>query len=230
MSFFKWFPVPKYLLLATANIPAVESASELKNFSPQSKTSFANATLPDEKTYLFTAVVDSVSDEGLGDAVAFIIEENVPVSLKESVFSYEVIERSEGKIKVAVTVVPKTVINDQIKLFESAGITIVSFDTESQIIARSIIPRGDKRAYLIINMLKRKTSFYVVEKGVVQFSTTIGHTDITPLRQPAEIKAKVEEVLSFWTMPIEEILLYGASPNKAALAKLLESDKNIKYV
>src|SRR3990167_1993274 len=106
---------------------------------------YACAILPEEKAYLFTTTIGWVPHEGLKDAVAFIIEENAPVSLAESVFDFEVIreDKNAGEIKLSVSVVPKSVVSTYVEIFESALITPISFDLESQAIARAVIHRGD---------------------------------------------------------------------------------------
>jgi len=227
MSFFDLFPPPKFLSLATTDVIATNVGIKFKSGD---STTFANGILPDEKAYLFTKSFENVVKDGLYDAAAFIIEENVPISLKEVVFSYEIIEEGGGKIRVAVTVVPKLVISEQIKLFESAGVTITSFDTESQAIANEIIPQGDTRAYLIINLTEKKTGFYIVEKRVVQLSTTVNHESGIELREISEIKAKMEEVIGFWASnvgpkaKIERIFLCGARSNKIDLVEALKAN------
>ncbi|MDZ4206016.1 MAG: pilus assembly protein PilM, partial [Patescibacteria group bacterium] len=151
-----------------------ELVSILKKLASHYNIRYARASLPEEKAYLFTVNINWVPPEGLKDAVAFIIEENVPMSLAESVFDFEIINENEsaGEIKLAVSVLPENIVNAYVGLFESALITPVSFDLESQAIARAVIRRGDKRPHLIINLSLKKTGFYVVEEEVVQFSTT----------------------------------------------------------
>ena len=227
MSFFDLFPPPKFLSLATTD--AVATSEGIK-FNSDDNASFVNGILSDDKAYLFTKSFENVVKDGLYDAVAFIIEENVPISLKEAVFSYEIVEEDGGNIKVAVTVVPKSVISEQIKLFESAGVTITSFDTESQAIAHEIIPQGDMKAYLIVNLAEKKTGFYIVEQRVVQFSTTINHENGIELREINEIKSKMEEVIGFWASnvgpkaKIEKTFLCGARSDKDNFIETFKSN------
>ncbi len=204
---------------------------------------YARATLPEERAYLFTATIDKVPFEGLRDAVAFIVEENVPVSLPESVFDFEIIENDpqSSKIKVSVTVLPKEVVNIYIKIFEAAGITPISFDLESQAIARVIIPRGDRRTTLIINLGEKKTGFYVVKDEVVEFSTTPAH-GIPPLGVAPnlyDLKAEMRKVFGFWgarvdrdgatQKKIEKVLLCGAGSGNAEVVRELMSECLVEY-
>lgn len=192
-----------------------ELVSILKKLASHYNIRYARASLPEEKAYLFTTNINWVPSEGLKDAVAFIIEENVPVSLAESVFDFEIINENEsaGKIKLAVSVLPENVVNAYVGLFESALITPVSFDLESQAIARTVIHRGDKRPHLIINLSLKKTGFYVVEEEVVQFSTTsaygVGGDD--PYPNLNDLKAEMRKVFAFWNARIDDPLRQSSS-------------------
>ncbi|MDO8589926.1 MAG: pilus assembly protein PilM [bacterium] len=204
---------------------------------------YAHASLPEEKTYLFTTRINWVPPEGLKDAVAFIVEENAPVSLSESVFNFEIIKEDEhaDEINLAVSVVPKNVINAYVELFESVGITPISFDLESQAIARAVIHRGDKRTQLIVNLSLRKTGFYIVADEVVQFSTTpaygIGEDESYPSLN--DLKAEMRKVLAFWNArtdksgkpekKIEKVILVGLGGSKTEFVEKLMSESDIPY-
>ncbi|OHA89765.1 MAG: hypothetical protein A3C70_00705 [Candidatus Zambryskibacteria bacterium RIFCSPHIGHO2_02_FULL_43_14] len=221
-----------------------ELVSVLKKLSSHFNIRYACATLPEEKVYLFTTSIEKVPFGGLRDAVAFIVEENVPVSLAESVFDFEIIDQMPGsnKIKLTVTVLPKDIVNAYITLFESAGITPISFDIESQAIARTLIHRGDRRPNLIINLSRKKTGFYVVEDKVVQFSTTsaysIGEDD--SYSNLNDLKAEMYKVLAFWDArsdksgqagkKIEKIILCGFGASKHDFVGKLMSGSEIPYV
>lgn len=201
-----------------------EIVSNLKKLSSHYHIRYAHASLPEEKAYLFTATINWVPAEGLKDAVAFIIEENAPVSLAESVFDFEIVseDQSAGEIKLSVSVLPKEIVNAYAELFESALITPISFDLESRAIARAVIGRGDKRSHLIINLSLKKTGFYVVEEEVVQFSITpiygIGEDD--SYSSINDLKAEMRKVLAYWDTCTDKSGRPGKKIEKAILCGL----------
>ena len=209
----------------------------LKKFALGHGVRYAHATLPEEKAYLFTASIDRVPLEGLRDAVAFIIEGNAPVSLSESVFDFEIINKNEsvGDIKLAVSVLPESIVNSYIELFESAGITPISFDLESQAVARAVIRPGDKSSNLIVNLSREKTGFYVIEESVVQFSTTfsygVGEDDSYPNLN--DLKEEVHKVFAFWSARsgknIEKVILCGPGSNKEDFIMKLMSESSVEH-
>lgn len=217
-----------------------ELASVLKKLAKHHGTRYAHAVLPEEKAYLFTTSIDWVSPEGRRDAVAFILEENAPVALTESVFNFEIIneDMEAGKIKLAVSVLPKDVVHSYEELLKSVGITPISFELESQAIARTVIGRGDKRPHLIINLSWKKTGFYVVDEGVVQFSTTqaygVGKDDSHSSLN--DLKAEMRKVLAFWNVrtskaenKIKKAIICGAGTGQKDFIEKLMEGSNIEH-
>ena len=220
-----------------------ELVSVLKQLASHYNICYARASLPEEKAYLFTTSIDWVPHPGLRDAVAFIIEENAPVSLAESVFDFEIVSEDEGagEIKLAVSVVPANVVNAYVGLFESALITPVSFALESQAIARAVIHHGDRRSQLIVNLSLKKTGFYVVEKEVVQFSTTstYGVGDDDSYSDLNDLKAEMRKVFAFWNArtdrsgksgkKIEQVILCGLGGSKVDFVEKLMGESEVPY-
>jgi type IV pilus assembly protein PilM len=216
----------------------------LKEVSVRYGIRFARATLPEERAYLFTAHIERVPADGLRDAVAFIIEENVPVKLADSVFDFDIVEDNptSSQIKVTVSVLSKKVVDFYIQVFEAAGITPVSFDIESQAIARAIIPKGEKRTQMIINLSQKKTGFYVVEEEVVQFTTTlpVGAAGEAPYPHIADLVSEMRKIFAFWSargtttanMPekkIEKILLCGLGAGNGAFVAEFMANSPVEY-
>lgn len=215
----------------------------LKKLATHHRVRYVHAVLPEERAYLFTTTIDWVASEGLRDAVAFIIEENAPVALAESVFDFEIIDedKSAGKIELAVFVLPKEIVNSYVELFESVGVTPISFKLESQAIARALIKLGDSRPHLIINLSWKKTGFYVSDGGVVQFSTTsaYGFSEGSPSSSLGDLKAEMRKVLAFWEVhtkksnkaeqSIQRAVLCGPGSAKKDFVEELMSESDLEY-
>ncbi|MBI2674054.1 MAG: hypothetical protein HYX23_02110 [Candidatus Zambryskibacteria bacterium] len=231
-----------------------ELAAILKKFALSHHVQYVKASLPEEKAYLFTANINWVPFEGLRDAVAFIIEENVPISLAEAVFDFEIVseDRPADKIKLAVSVLPKNIVRAYEELFESAGMIPISFDLESRAAARALIPKGDRQTTLVINFSTKKTGFYVVEEEVVQFSTTLAYSiDTADHHSDSKefLKEEMRKVITFWNAragrsdlnphegnglvyhagKIEKIILCGSKGHRANLIKKFMDDSEIPY-
>lgn len=161
----------------------VDVVNILKKIKKENNLKFVEVSIPEEKSYLFTIeVVDGTKDE-IRTRIEMHIEENVPISLDEAVFDYHRITKNEktGMQFLAVSVVPKTVINEYIALFESCGMLPISFLIENQALSRAIIKKGDRNSYLIVNITHKNTVISIVNDEAVQFTSTIpmGSEDFT---------------------------------------------------
>lgn len=212
----------------------------LKKLREEHHFTFVSATLPEEKTYLFITELERLPYRDLRDSVAFVIEENAPVSLKESIFSFELLDNKES-LQAAVTVLPTAVAVNYIEAYEAAGLTPVSLDIESQAIARAVVKHGDNRSHLIIHVGERKSALYLVEDEVVQFSSIL-NTDFDKMGQEESIKsikAEMRKFFVFWNTrldkngrpgrKIEHCIVGGSGAANDALVAALMSDIEIPY-
>lgn len=221
-----------------------EVISVLKALKNKRNLKYVRATIPDEKAYVFTATVGPVPIEGLRDAVAFILEENVPISLAESVFDFEIIHKNRvtGEFKVAVSVVPENFLEDRIEIFESAGLNPIFFDLESQAMARAAVRRGDKRPLIVINIGISKVSFSLIESGVVQFNTVLSYENESALLSNVEgLKEELKKIVLYWesrsgelsesnsVREIKEVVLCGIGASRKNLVEGFLGSSGLDY-
>ncbi len=211
--------------------------ASLKQLADKTHARYVHVAVPEERAYLFTTVIDAVPEDGLRDAVAFILEENVPLSLEKAAFDVDVLGEVEpGKIKVAVAVLSLRVVEFYTELFEAVGLTPVSFDIQSQAIARALVPVGDRAPQLIVNLEKEKTGLYVIEDGVVQFSTSFAygiHDTLSPNLFP--FKKEILKTVTFWAnrseeRAIETVLVCGEGSDRAAIINELAKEHSLSFI
>ncbi len=207
------YPLPENAIESGFINDAMALKSVLNEIA-RSGVRYVHATLPEERTYLFTTVIDKVPEENLRDAVAFILEENVPLSLTKAVFDFDIVgEVGKNKLKISVSVLSKPVVDFYVETLTAAGLTPISFDIESQAIARAIVPRADKSPQMIVNFQFRKTGLSVVEDGIVQFTTTLPYLARERLE---DFRTEVLKVFTFWINRSSE----GGTPKPIAKALL----------
>lgn len=155
----------------------------LKKMQREHKLNFVEASIPEEKAYLYTTDVPAGTDEEIRNNIEFHLEENVPLSLGDAVYDYFVINKNEknNTVFIAVSVVPRGIVEEYIALFLECGMTPVSFLIENQAVSKAIIKKGDMSSYLIVNLGLHKTVLSVVSEDAVQFTSTIqiGTQDFT---------------------------------------------------
>lgn len=204
---------------------------------------YVRAILPEEKAYLFTTEVEKATPENLRDVVAFTIEENAPVLLKESTFDYEIVSAipQSSKVRVAVTVLLTEVVETYVKCFEAAGLTPISFDIVSQAITRALVPRGDNGSYLIVNLGERTTGLYVAEQEITVWSSTLpfGIMDMKKDSDVSRLKTEMRKLFAFWNTRIgtdgtqqeriQKIVFCGEGATEGEFISSLMSGIEIEY-
>lgn len=152
--------------------------AELRQLKRALNLDFVNASLSEEKAYLFKAKIPHVSRKEMRDVLEFKLEENVPIPAADAVFDYTVIAQAGHDIgdhlDVSVTVLPKKVVDTYTEILDAAGLTPLSFEIEAQAVSRAVVPKGDRSTYLIVNFGEEKTGLFIVSDEVVHFTSTVG--------------------------------------------------------
>lgn len=135
--------------------------------------SFAKVALPEEETYLFTTTVSGETDSEIREEIEFNLEENVPISGADALFTYFIIpDRVLSKKKIVVSVVSREVVNRYTTLLSDCGITALSFLVESSALSRAVIEQSDMSTTLLVYLSRDKTVLAVVSNNFVQFTST----------------------------------------------------------
>lgn len=158
---------------------------ELRKLKDTLKLDFVNASLSEEKAYLFKVKIPRVSPKEIRGVIEFKLEENVPIPARDTIFDYAVITQMGHDIgdhlDVGVTVLPTKVVDTYTELLDAADLVPLSFEIEAQAISRSVISKGDRDTYLVVNFGESKTGLFIVSDEVVHFTSTvaIGGSHIT---------------------------------------------------
>jgi len=149
-----------------------EIISQLKN---KFSTNLIRLAVPEEKTFIFNTQIPKVTDKEIKQAVEFKLEENVPFKADEVFFEYKKIENIKDKnnLYINVTVIPKKTIAEFSDFFESQKLYPISFELDSIMVAKSVIPKNDKRNYIILNIKEDLTVISYISNNVVRFTSTI---------------------------------------------------------
>lgn len=205
---------------------------------------FVNVTLPETKTYVFKTSLPKIAFDSIDESILFKIEENVPLKASEVVFDYDVIgeQDDEEHIDVVVTTFPRTVIHTYTRLLNEVGLVPLSFESESQSLARSLVKVGDMTPYLILNMTEAKVGVAIVESGKVQYTSSIPVESQEVVKdlsgESAEhLKQQINKLLIFWftnkndtahRAKVKTVILSGKYAAHPGLVDFLEKHLDIK--
>lgn len=157
------------------NKPA-EIEKVLSTIKSKTGASFVKVSLPEEKAYLFEMQVPKLPDDELYEAVGFRLEENAPISAKEAIYDFTILDYGNSKsdhLDVIVSVIPSKVSETYAQVFNNAGLTPLSFEIGSQAICRAVVNADSPDSFLVMNLGETKTGFSIVSHGIVFFTSTL---------------------------------------------------------
>lgn len=144
---------------------------------------FVAVALPEERAYLFDLELPVVKRSAMRESIELLLEEHVPLRASEVLFDYRIEQETDMQARVSVSAVPRSLAEGYLEAFAGSGIVPVFFEVETHSLSRSIIPRGDKRSFLIVDLGRTRTGLTIVSDGSVEFTSTValGGATITEL-------------------------------------------------
>lgn len=164
------------------------------------------ASLPNNSVFTSVIEMPKIPQSELKTAVEFEAKKYVPLPLAEVALSWSIIEEkhpkltkemnladlknaSDSKVKVLLTAVPTTVIDNYIKVFSLAGLVPQALEIEALALIRSLVGE-DLNNNLLIDIGARSTSINLVTNGYLRLSKNLnvgGDTVTTTLAQSLSV-------------------------------------------
>jgi len=167
-------PIPEGVVVSGGIKKIPEFKKILTAFKEKTKTSFIHVSLPEEHSYISTLQVPPIKKSDLRNNIELQLDGNVPISPSEAVFDYDIIKKNKyGSMEVSLSVFPRATIESHLAIFEEVGVTPLSFEIESSALVRAVVPQGDTRTFMIMNVGTSNTKISIVSSGVVQFTSTL---------------------------------------------------------
>lgn len=145
----------------------------LKALKKKESLKFIRASLPEEQIYSFEIQVPSGKEESVRESIELSLEEHIPIKAQDATFDFEVIKNDGKNILASVSAAPISFVDSYVDIFESAGLVPLSFELEAGAIARAIIPKGEKKYFMIVDFGQTRTGISIVGDGAVKFTTSI---------------------------------------------------------
>jgi hypothetical protein len=141
-----------------------------KNFD----SPFVFFTMPDELTYVFSSSIPTAGGD-ITEAVAFIIEENVPLSLNETIFDFAPTQITQSGAEYSASVVVAACVKKEVEkfmeAFHRAGFEPIGCVHESQAIAKAVIPKNFLGTFCVIHARENRIGIHLIKNRLVNFST-----------------------------------------------------------
>lgn len=135
-------------------------------------------SLPEIKAFLRIINVPPMKEEEVGEAIKWEIEANIPLSLDQVYYDYQILEQHFGKdqdkMSVLVVAIAKIAVDQFVDILEKAGLEVVGLETESIAQVRSLIDdKEEQKTTLIVDIGDRRTSFVVSIGNAPCFTSSI---------------------------------------------------------
>jgi hypothetical protein len=168
-------PIPKGVMEFGVIKNEEEMAQILSEASKGLGTPFVKFAVPDQISYVFTASVPVALGTDLEESISSIIEENVPLSLSDTVFDFNITklikDNGSNMAEVAVTAMSKSTVESYIACINKAGMDALLISGEAQAMAKSVIPKGSNGYFAIIYIHKDMVNIYVSSGQSIIFSS-----------------------------------------------------------
>jgi len=150
-------------------------AATVREMKEKFSFSFVCAALPEQKGYLYETNVPITEEGILRDSVEFTVPENVPLSLDEAVFDFDIgsVDTQSNTAHVVVTVFPRSVIEQYAGIVEEVGLAPLSFELEAHAVGRAVVSSTDPATYIIVHTDGQQAGLYIVSRNVVHFTSTL---------------------------------------------------------
>ncbi len=148
----------------------------LKEFKTKTGAEYIRVSLPEEKAYIFeTKIKRNVPVKEIHNLLEFRLEENVPISAREAIFDYQMLanDNKSNEAQVVVAAYQRNIVLKYYDVCRAAELTPLSFEVESQAMARAVVPAQCKDTVMLIDFGKSRTGVGIVQDGALLYTSTI---------------------------------------------------------
>jgi len=155
-------------------VNAAELTKQLQDVRKKVGVPYIRMSLPEKHAYVFETTIDkNASSEEMRGLLEFKLQENVPLSPREALFDYEIVENSgEDAHCVVVTVYGKSTVSEYYDACTAAGFVPLSFEVEAQAIARAVASKREQGSTMVVDFGERHVGVGVVHNNVLVYTYT----------------------------------------------------------
>lgn len=171
----------------------------------------AISALPLPSVFSSIVSVPASTEKEVKEAVRLQAKKLIPVPLEDMTLDFKTIDSTEvdGKkiTRVLMTGAPRNLVNRYLEIFKSAGLELLSLETEAFATIRALIGK-DRSNIMIIDIGSQRTNISVIERGIpflsrsiatggIAITQTISQTLGVPYEQAETMKRDIRMMQSF---------------------------------
>lgn len=168
-------PIEKGTIVSGSVANTDKLAQKISLIKEKFETPFVFFAIPDELAYVFSANVPVTKNSDARESIAFIIEENVPLSLNDTIFDFIPIKIEASSVDYTMSAVVSACVKKEvekyIEAFRKAGLDPIGCIHESQAIANALTFKDVSENISIVHARENRVGIYLVKNGLVNFCT-----------------------------------------------------------
>jgi hypothetical protein len=232
-------PIEKGAIIAGNIVNMEEIVKKLSIIRKNLNSPFVFFAIPDELAFVFSTSVLVGKGGDATESIAFIIEENVPLSLSDTVFDFVPTKIVQSDLEYSASVVVAACVKKElekfIEAFHRAGFEPIGCIHESQAIADALVPKNFSGTLSIVHARESRVGIYLIKENLVRFSTLRSILDENYNKQFLDEYEKFLDYCSKYdtdkNQPIESVLICGEFEYaKKILEAIMDSGKPMKDV
>ena len=162
--------------------------SVIKNAQPKKiKTKKVRCSLPESKSFLRLISMPPLNEKEMKEAIKWEIEANIPLSLDQVYYDWQVVEDAFGgskeKTRVLVLAASKKVVNRLLQVVDDAGLETVGIESESIALNRGLLEANNEKTVLTVHLGKTMTSFIFSVMNVSCFTASVPISEQTVINE-----------------------------------------------
>lgn len=134
---------------------------------------YAVVSLPEAKSFVRVIQIPKMKEEEANNAVPFEAENFIPLPLDQVYLDWQKISDEGEKMNVLIIATPKDYVDSLLEILDEAGVRPAALEVESQSCHRAVIAKGSQETSLIVNIGSIHTNIIMVERGSLQFTSTV---------------------------------------------------------
>jgi len=185
---FGYHPVQTGAVFSESDIDQKDLSKLLRELVAESHITTRRVVAAFPESLIFTRVIEipAVNDADFGSAIEWQAEQYVPMPLSEVRLSWMILDKGagtgsgqlarKGKVKVLLVAAPNALVNRYVNILQGAGLQPLAMETETVAVTRSFsyFKEVETPTTLIMSVGASTTDLTVVDKGVIQFTRSIG--------------------------------------------------------
>ncbi|MFW5885331.1 MAG: type IV pilus assembly protein PilM [Patescibacteria group bacterium] len=127
--------------------------------------------VPEAKVFTRVLEIPLMSKSEAGETVKWETESNIPISIKDVYYDWQILEKNKKTMRVLVMAAPVKIIDNYLSAFNRAGYKVAYFEPQSVANGRSVLKFDQKGFSLLVDIGLEYSNFAVYEDGAPIFVT-----------------------------------------------------------